>query len=247
MVGQMMPSPMMQLQPYNWLCLDIETANGTPDNAEMWARRYWSPSATWKPETIGTRYLEAIEKKKALLSVINESPIVVISLRSESELRCLHSGYVHDPRVVHGGLVEGYADQTSLLVAFRNILDTRTSSQTTFVGHNIRSFDLPRLRWSMVRNGIRLPAALESSDQPTFDTMREFCHRFSIEKDIMIGLDDVLEQFGMESHKGIVSGADVPRLHAEGQHDLLVQYALLDVLAESELFLRMTGQWAGLK
>ena len=56
--------------PLGWLALDIETAGGRPEDAEAWMRRQWAPSDKWKPETIGTRYLEMLAKKRERLALL---------------------------------------------------------------------------------------------------------------------------------------------------------------------------------
>jgi hypothetical protein len=236
--------PQAQTIVYDWLALDIETANGRPEDAERWARLYWSPSATWKDETIGRRWHEAIEKKTARLALLDSSPILCVSLRSAVELRCLH--WLHrergEPTLLHGAMVEGFEDESNMLVALRSLLDIHTADgETTIVGHNVRAFDLPRLRAAYVRAGLQLPAALARRDLQVYDTMVEYVRRFSIHGQAMISLDDVLEVFGMESHKCTMSGAIVPELYDKGAFDTIIQYALLDVIAESDLFLRMAG------
>lgn len=226
---------------YYWLCLDIETADGRPEEAERWARMEWAPNPNLKPDTIGRKYLEALDKKKERLALMDESPIIVVSLRSDSELRCLHCMGEQAPNMVHGGLVEGFADGRTMLIALRTLLDARCTPDTVLVGHNLIGFDMRKLRWAYLKAGLRFPCAL-SPDQPVCDTMLEYGRRFSLNRDVFISLDDLLETLGMESHKGVISGAQVPDLYRAGQRDLLVQYAMLDAITESEVFLRMTGQ-----
>lgn len=235
------------LAPYRYLVLDIETAGGRPEDAERWMRLQWSPNPSWKPETIGERYLKLLASKKEKLALLDASQIVCISLRSETETRCLHSCYKHPLLLLHGAGVEGFGSEADMLAAFRDLLETRCSTETVIAGHNILSFDLRRLRNAFVRDGVRLPAALLSRDQAIFDTMRAFCDRYSANTEIMIGLADTLEAFGLESHKNLVSGAMVPELYASGQFDTLISYAILDVIAEAELYERMTGQAVGLR
>jgi hypothetical protein len=227
--------------PYQWLCIDIETGHGRPEDCERLMRLTWAPDKRWKDDTIGKRYKEALQKKIEKRALIDESPIKVVSLRSDSELRCLHWIEPHEAKQISGGLVEGFATQREMLIALRALLDARVIGDTPIVGHNIIGFDLPRLRWAYIKERLRLPDALHAFEQATYDVMREFCRRYTVNKDIMISFDEVLEQFGLPSHKGIVSGPDIPDLIEQGETDLVVQYALLDVVAESDLFLRMTG------
>jgi hypothetical protein len=232
--------------PYGYLCLDLETADASPDEVEAWARREWSPSPSWKAETIGTRWLEALAKKKERAALLDSSPIICVGLRSDTELRCLHCMQQHPPRQEHGGLVEGFADLPSLLIALRNVLDALCGPDTVICGHNIIHFDMAKLRWAYVHEGVHIPDALLSREQPVFDTMREY-HRYSLDGEQMVSLDGALERFGLPSHKAVADGSKVPELYRTGQYGTIVQYQLLDVLAESQLYLRMTGQAEGLR
>lgn len=115
----------------------------------------------------------------------------------------------------------------------------------TLAGHNVVAFDLPRLRYRMAAHAIRMPRVLLDPGWPTFDTMREF-RRFSINGTPMIGLSDLLERFGIEHHKDLVSGAMAPELWRTGQVESLTTYCMLDVLSELRLVQRMSGMEAGL-
>lgn len=235
-------------QGYKWMCLDIETTNSRPEEVEAWARREWSPDPKWKPLTIGNRFIKALEDKKEKAALLNESPIACIGLRSDTELRCLHAMHKHEPRQEHGALVEGFEDSPSLLVALRNVINSLCSPDTVFVGHNIKGFDLPKLRWAYVHHGVRMPDAIMDYSQPIFDSMTEW-KKFSFgtgDKKIFISLDELLDRFKLESHKGLVDGSMIPGLIESGEYDQVIQYQLLDVLAESNLFLKMTGQFEGL-
>jgi len=55
-------------------------------------------------------------------------------------------------------------------------------------------------------------------------------------------MDECLELAGLPSHKGTISGADVPDLYQKGDYLAVATYAIADVLAQDELYLWMTGQ-----
>ncbi len=235
-----------------YCAIDIETANGSPDDAELHIRSVWASETkaigSWKEETIGKRLKEAWAKRKEQLALLDGAPIVVVCLKSDTELRCLHTCSQQEPRMAHGGLVEGFETQEAMLVALRALLDHRASAETVLTGHNLIKFDLPKLRHAYVRLGLRLPVCLEGYDQPVYDTMSAF-KRFTVEgkNTMFVSLDTVLESFGMDSHKGIVDGSQVPMLYETGRHEELISYALLDILLEAQLFERMTGRWEQLK
>jgi len=232
---------------YEWVTIDIETMAGRPEEAERWMRLHWAPSPKLKAETIGNKYLEALETKKGQLALIEGARIICVSLRSNTELRCLHCLDKHRPTSVNGGLVEGFATMADMLIAVRNLLDAMVGPDTTIVGHNLRHFDLPMLRHAYVREGIRPPVMLTARDVDVFDTMLEYGYRFSRNEKLFISLSDLMESFGLTSHKGAVDGSQVGELVASGQFDTIIKYAMLDVLATADVFLRMTGQAEGLK
>jgi len=241
----------MPLQnPVEWLCIDIETEAGRPEAAEEWARRYWQPNEAWKPETIGRRYLEALEKKREKLALLDSAGIAVIALRDSSGQRpvsLLHNHGVCELEVEHRawGLVGGYADEKAMLIALREYLNNFTDRETLVVGHNVRGFDLPRLRFAYLRAGLQLPGLLASPDVRVFDTMREYARRFSVEREEFVSLETVLTALGMPNHKELMDGSQVGELLASGSKESLevvLQYASQDVLCESEVFLRLAGR-----
>lgn len=229
--------------PTAWVAIDIETAGGRPEDAEEWMRRNWEPSAKWKPETIGARYLEMLAKKTERLALLDASQIIAIGIRTPVELGLFHSMQAAPPSTVEGSFVQGFVGERQMLAAFRAFTSTRTSEETLLVGHNIGHFDLPRLRLAFLRNGLQLPAVLAADGQPVFDTMREFCRRFSADSDSngMISLDALLAKIGLPSHKDVASGADVPGMFAAGAFDAIVRYCLLDVATEAIVFERLAG------
>jgi hypothetical protein len=239
-VAAIAPAP---LPVYSYLALDIETSDGRPEDAERDLRLTWKPDPRWTDETIGKRYKEALAKKLEKLALLDSAPIVCVSLRSESELRCLHALQAEPAHLVEGGLVEGFATQREMLIALRALLDARCSDETLLVGHNIVGFDLRKLRWAYVKAELAMPYVLRTREQPVFDTMLRYGQLFAVgSKDLFIALAELLELFGLPSHKGEIDGSMVPQLVREGRFDELVRYALKDAAAEHGLFLRMSGQ-----
>lgn len=239
----MVGTPLTPSSPWQWLAIDIETADGTPSDLERSMRLTWAPAPSWKAETIGKRYLDLHAKKLERLALLDESPITVVALRSNVGPIALHACTEHPPRDLHGAVVQGFSDEGAMLAALRAVIEHDVTVDTVIVGHNIVHFDLPKLRHAFLRNGLRPPDAFLCRDQPVFDTMLEYGRRFSIAKrDAMVSLDDLLTEFRIESHKNTADGSMAPELYRDGQHDALIGYAVLDVIAESELFLHMTGQ-----
>lgn len=239
-----------QLAP--WVCIDIETKAGRPESAEEWMRRQWSPSPQWTPETIGKRFKEAYEKKLMKLALMDSAGIAVIALNTPTQRVILHclpgSGLpTESPErsTDYATAVIGFTDEKAMLAYFRPLLLGLCDDGTELVGHNIRAFDLPRLRLAFLRAGLQLVCVL-GPNQPHFDTMKEFCRAFSIERSEMIGLPEVLDKLGLPNHKELVDGSQIDELIAKGEYETILRYAALDVQAESEVFLRLTGRSAQL-
>lgn len=230
--------------PVEWLTLDLETANGSPEDAEKYIRERWQPEAlaTWSEVTIGKRAKEALAAKKEKLSVLSASPILCASFKHPGGMACFHRLAHCHLTEVHGAPVAGYPDNmVAMLKGMRDWLDSIVGPDTVLVGHNIIQFDLPKLRWHYVRHNVRMPQCLVSHAN-VYDMMQAYVKKYAVGSSAMVALRVLLEEFGVESHKDIVSGADVQGLYESGDHDTIVKYALLDVDSESELYLRMIGR-----
>lgn len=239
-----------------WLAIDIETANGRPEEAERWMRLHYTPPSHYKTaEACGKNYLEMREKKLEKRALLDSSPVVIVTVQTPTAglhgLHCLGA----TPAATHagtGGLVQGFATAREMLIALRTGLDSLTAEGTVIAGHNIIGFDLPKLRWAYLKAGLRMPYALApSASQPVFDSMRQYGKHFSQVEKPFIALADLLEEFGIPSHKSELDGSKVPGMVAEilaggsnapGLLDQLLTYALKDAAVEAHLFLAMTGQ-----
>lgn len=227
-----------------WLCLDIETTAGRPESADEAMRAHWTPSNNWTPETIGKRYLEALEKKRQKLALLDSAKIAVVALNSPMGRVVLHSLRDEAPRSEEYATVIGYRDEKSMLAGFRDILQQWASGETLLVGHNIKGFDLPRLRLAFVRAGLQIPDALNNH---AYDCMKEFRWAFSVEGSEMVALSEVLVKLGLPNHKDLIDGSQIDQLIDAGKIETVLRYAALDVCQETEVFLRMTGRSAQLE
>ena len=237
-------------EPEPWLALDIETTNGRPEEAERWMRLHYTPPANYKTaEACGKAFLEMREKKTEKRALLDSSPVVIVTIQTPRGLYALHclGAAATEAHEGTGGVVQGFASAREMLLALRTGLDAYAGQGTTLVGHNIRGFDLPKLRWAYLKAGLRMPAAL-AADQPVFDTMREYGRRFSQVEKPFVALADLLEEFGLPSHKAELDGSKVPGMVEEiqaGKREhlpTLLTYALKDAAIEARLFLAMTGQ-----
>lgn len=233
-----------------WLTIDIETRAGNPDAIEEWWRNFWKPDTNWKPETIGKRYLEGLDRKRQMGALLDSATIAVVAVAGTSKIAIEHcvggaatTALPGKPADTDYGCVTGWASEREMLQEVDGLIRNCATEDTLLVGHNIKGFDLPRLRMAYVRNGLPMPPWL-SHLQPCYDIMKEYCRGFSVERQELISFDDVMRGLGMESHKGIISGADIGRLIEAGDVETITRYASLDVQKESEAFLLMTGRTA---
>jgi hypothetical protein len=171
--------------------------------------------------------------------MLDTAPIISVALRTPIDCRLLHWMPLDIPQI-SGVPLERLADERAMLQRLREYLET-CGPETILVGHNLRHFDLPKIRLAMIRWGLRLPACLANPDQPTYDTMSMWRY-FSLDEKPMVSLEECLELAGLPSHKGTISGADVPDLYQRGDYLAIAAYAIADVLAQDELYLWMTGQ-----
>lgn len=256
----------VEIMPTPWLAIDIETAHGRPEDVERHIRLHWSPPSNVVTAAadesrskedrdksllaIGRAHLRIAEARQEKSAILDASPIVVISIRTPNNLHALHclraeAAATHTPT---GGVTQGFGTGKEMLVALRAGLDAICTPETLLVGHNIQSFDLPRLRWAYLRAGLRMPWVLAHDAQPCFDIMRQFGRRFSQVDRPFIALADVLEEFGIHNHKTDLDGSRVPEMVKDilaGKWELLPElmgYALQDANTEATVFLRMTNQ-----
>lgn len=229
------------------LALDLETMAGKPANDFELALALVRQNQDWKPETGIKRFNEARAKQEERRALMDSAEIACVCFRSELELVGFHRFKAHGPQAVEGAVTIGTNSERDMLVAVRDYLNQRTDDTTLLVGHNLDGFDLRRLRFRYLANGLQLPGALANPDQPTADTMKIFCRRVSLDHgEMMIALSTVLERLGIPNHKQLVEGDQVGALIAAGQWQTVLNYCLLDVVSEFEVFNRLTGRSASL-
>lgn len=229
-----------------WLCLDIETDQGRPEDVIAWLRHHWWPQENLKPDT-NLRKLEAlIVDKKEKLALLDSAPLATVQLRTPTTTLLLHRFYAEEPRLMGEAAVMGFGTESELLVFLRDWLRSNCDEKTTLVGWNIKGFDLPRLRMMFLRAGLQLPPQLRVSAD-VYDMMREYCRNFSVDRVEFMKLVVALEQMGIPTRKAEVNGSMVGAMIAEKRFEDVLKYGLDDINEETELFLRMSGQSLQLK
>lgn len=216
-----------------WLVLDIETGDA-PAEAVAAALEAWkAPSNVKDVAKIEARKQEAAAKLADRAALLDASPILCVALQSD-RARLVLNGMDHSAPSIDGWPVVPCGDERGLLLALRVWLDANTGPETVIVGHNVRSFDLPKLRHAYVRHGLKLPAILkprlkDEDRTEVVDTAALF-KAFSMEHrdDFCPSLDVVAASFGIPRPKQHMSGADCPRLFREGQIATVLTYCCID-------------------
>jgi hypothetical protein len=228
---------------YNYAVIDIETANAPAEEVDRYFEATWKPPSNVKdPAKIKDRRQAAYESAHEKAALLPSAPIIAIGTKSEGELRCLHCMWEHEPLVRMNGLVQGFADEATMLQALYSLFMEKMDAETVLAGFNTKWFDFPRIRLAMARKKMAIPEALLNPDQVVYDNMEKFCRLFSGERDIMASCPEVSVALGIEPHK--VSGAVVPQLYEAKEFEAVVDKVLLDVLEEEQQFLRMTKRQA---
>lgn len=236
----------MNLAPAKHACLDCETRAGKPDGEFENALALCRQNESWKAETAIRRFNEARAKIDERRALLDSAEVACVCWRSETDLVSFHGFGAEPGKQVEGAVVFGFADERAMLGAFREFLNVRCDPDTVLIGHNL-DFDLRRLRFRLLANGLQLPVALCNPDQPKADTMKMFCRHFSLDHaEMFVSLGVVLERLGMTNHKDLCAGDQIGALLAAGQTQVVLKYNQLDACAEYELFLRLTGQSAAL-
>lgn len=229
------------LSPAHWVVLDIETGHA-PESAIQDALASWKAPKNWKTETVEAKRSVAAEGIREKIALLDAAPIICAGVRSSDQGAVMFNG-MGDPGIVmlEGWSIETAADERGMLVALGRWLDCIAGPDTSLVGHNVRGFDLPKLRNAYVRHRLALPLCLKprvfGDAQPVVDTMSLF-KSFSSEHrdDFAVSLDVVCAAFGVPRPKQYMTGADAPRLHAEGRYAEVLTYCAIDIDATAEVY-----------
>lgn len=230
-----------------WLCLDIETYHGNPEEAAKHVRQTWWPDEGWTRDTIGKRFMEKIEDTRQKMALIDAAEIATIQLRSPVETVLLHKFFAEERQIDQGAAgalpyrVYGFNTERELLLAFRTFAEQRTDDATLLVGWNIEGFDLRKLRHRMIKNRLNV-ARLLRTRQPVFDMMDHYVSDWSVDRRTFVKLLVALELFGIPTHKAEMDGSMVGQLIEAKRYGDVIAYGLNDLNDETELYLRMTGQ-----
>ena len=232
----------------NYLIIDIETGRASEEAIAARVADWKPPSNMVDPEKIEARRKEFAETAAERSPLWDESPIVSVAVFNP-ELKC-PAVFIQseNPIEVADVAVVTSADEKTLLSNLSQALNQITDEDTVLSGWNVDKFDFRKLRLGFARNGLPLPQCLTPSigpedGQPIFDLMKAFSYKFSVEaRDCYTSLVRGAQLLGIEDHKNIVNGSEVPNLFKDGKVQEIALYNALDVLLENKVFERLSAR-----
>ena len=232
--------------PCSFIVLDLETGDAPPEAVAAALDGWKAPANIKDPEKIEARRQEAAGKIAEKAALLDASPILCVALQADYS-RVVLNGMDASAPPLDGWPVVPCGDERGLLLALRAWLDAHTTESTVIVGHNLRAFDLPKLRGAYVRQGLKLPQILrprlkDEERAETVDTASLF-KAFSMEHrdDFCPALETVAASFGIPRPKTYMTGADCPRLYREGQIQTVLTYCCVDVATTARAYQLMTA------
>lgn len=234
------------------MCIDIETGDAPKEAIDI-AIQFWkAPSNMKNEEGIAERRKMAEAKMEEKSALLDGAPIACLAVQTETKAAIFSS--IKSKKPVDKIAMDNppdiftYKTEREMLIGMREWFDARTTPGTIVSGFNIFNFDLPKIRIAYVRNRINLPKVFQpevkNAGVEFYDVMKNFLKSFTTEKsgDRYISLEEVEARLGLPSYKDRVSGAEVPRMVAQGKAKEVMTYCLLDALSTYYAFLAMTSQ-----
>ena len=248
-------------QPPGVICIDLETGFASADEIERRIADWQAPRNCSRAETIEAKRLEFAQTACEQSALWDVAPILCVACSTDKGLIAFDGmqsgGPPTDPQ---GNAVIRCGDERKLLLALRDFLDLWQTphEQVIIVGHNVRGFDLPKLRLAYLRQRLGLPNVLrvwrDSEDERvrTADVMTMFAYQFSLEnrpdvgKTPFVSFATVLRYLGIDAYPPGFEGANCPEWHEQGEYDLVVSKALLDAQEEFHVYRLMANEAAEL-
>jgi len=244
--------PSKEIEPHfmkkaEYLVIDIETGDAAQKYVTA-AMNRWKPPANVKDETkIAERRTAATAKIVTKSALLDAAPIVCLGIKSD-KMGIIFNGMCEESFPVDGAMMVSAKDEKGMLLHLRTWLDAVCDQNTLLLGFNSMYFDFPKIRFAYVKNRLKLPIVFSprqfEANQPQNDVMKMFLKFFTSEKsrEFYISLDQVIDRLELPSYKGSVSGAEVPRLHREGDYKTILTYVMVDVLATWAAYLLMSSR-----
>ena len=228
-------------------CFNIETGNASTDDINEKAQETKLPAKAKTEEEQRKAKIEAYQKAVEKAALLDKAPITVLAAATDAGNVVWNC--IPDPcpvRTMPGldGEIRNFPNEKAMLLDLRAWLAERTCPTTEIIGFNSRGFDLPKLRNAYIRHKLQLPALLIPGQNPHFDVMKEYLKNYTTEFNgqLFVKLKTVQSRFGLPQYKEVISGADAPRLAAEGKSKLVIPYCYMDTMTTYLAYKFMTGQ-----
>lgn len=242
------------------ITLDIETESASAAEIEMMVAA-WQPKGNVKKQETIDAQCEAYRVKCTEKSALTDAaPIASVAIKTNRGVCEVFSALpdVGLDQVIGFDVIQG-DDEKDMLEALLIRLEELASNKPTIItGHNIKGFDLTKIRNRAGRYKIRLPFALLPYKTQLFDTQQLAKHYSTdLADDPMPSFAQVAVAMGMDIHKSDYSGAQVPidaakarALVADGKAseakeliETILTYNALDADSEHEAALFMGAQY----
>lgn len=228
-------------------CFDIETGNASVEDIATKAQETKLPAKAKTEEEIKNAKIEAYQKAMDKSALLDRAP--VMCLAAATDAGNVVWSCIPDPCPVKtmpnmNAEIRNFKTEKEMLIDLREWLAERTSPMTELIGFNSRGFDLPKMRNAYIRHKLQLPAIFVPGTNPHFDVMKEYIWYYTTEfsREQFVKLKAVQSRFGLPQYKEFISGADAPRLAAEGKSKLVIPYCYMDTMTTYLAYKFMTGQ-----
>jgi len=234
------PLQVAALAQISWLCIDIETGDASEDDITAAIAAWKPPGNVKKPETIEKYRAAAPAQIRDHAALLDASPILCIGAQTDTGSNLFTSFGKID---VSDCTIIDATTEKDMLIIFRAWLNGLTEEDTLILGHNVRGFDLPKIRHAYIRHRLRLPYILQPDNRvEIFDTMdRVKSFSMTLRGNPTPSLDLVCLSLGIDRPKQVISGDEVPRLAREGQYQAIGTYCAIDCAATARAFLLMSS------
>lgn len=228
-------------------CFDIETGNASVEDIATKAQETKLPAKAKTEEEIKNAKIEAYQKAVDKSALLDRAP--VMCLAAATDAGNVVWSCIPDPCPVKtmpnmNAEIRNFKTEKEMLIDLREWLAERTSPMTELIGFNSRGFDLPKMRNAYIRHKLQLPAIFVPGTNPHFDVMKEYIWYYTTEfsREQFVKLKAVQSRLGLPQYKEFISGADAPRLAAEGKSKLVIPYCYMDTMTTYLAYKFMTGQ-----
>ncbi|WP_287602690.1 hypothetical protein [Thiothrix sp.] len=251
---------------------DIETGYATGEEVAAQVAAWTAPANIKDEEKITERRaaFEADAKSKSALT--DAAPIICLSFETgnndedKAVFSCMPEIELQDA-LIAGFELHQFPTEKAMLLAYTDYVQGEyiQSERFTLAGHNILGFDLPKIRNRMIRNGLQIPPVFlpYAQNVSVYDTMKKAAdfgcdlNKRARENGGFVSFDLLALSLGMDSHKSIMTGAEIPANHekaleliAEGKLEeakslilATLVYSALDAQKEARAFRLMTGKY----